>query len=348
MATSMIVFVLASWLGFSRSAAWFAAALFAIHGSRPEAVVWMAGRFDLLAGLFTLVSLAAFVRAWETPKWVWWMVAMAAAALGMLSKESAYALPLMVAVFAVARPAAWGRRIRFVAPVTILTVILFAYRWTRLGGIGGYLTAKGHPQALSLSLLAVGKALAWRLWAVLFFPVNWTEEPRTWMVAAVVVYTAAWAAIWWKGKPRPALLLIAAGITLAAALPAVQQLLIGTDLEKARLLYLPSVGFCLFAAAALEGAGAKLKAAAMTAMLLFHAVALEHNLGAWEYASGKAATVCEAVSACSNLPMGVPRTLRGVYFFANGLPECAAMHRRADAPLHACSLRWDAEKEELK
>jgi hypothetical protein len=86
----------------------------------------------------------------------------------------------------------------------------------------------------------------------------------------------------------------------------------------------------------------------MAAMLLFHAVALEHNLGAWEYAAGKAKTVCEAAAACSNPPSGVPRTLHGVYFFANGLQECAEMHRSADAPVQACSLRWDAEREELK
>ena len=347
MLSSVVVFALAGWLGFSRGAAWFAAALFAVHGATPEAVVWMAGRFDLLAGLFTLVSLAAFVRAWAGGCW-WWIVAMIAAGLGMLSKESAYALPLMVAVFAVAQPADWARRIRFVAPVTMLAAVLFAYRWTRLGGIGGYLTAAGQPQALSLSWLAVAKALVWRMWAVLFFPVDWAWTPGMWMAAAALVYVAAWAAVVWRARPNRKLLLMALGFTLAAALPPVQQLLIGADLEKARLLYFPSVGFCLLAAAAVDGAGPKLKVAAMAAMLLFQAAALEHNLGAWEYASAKAATVCEAAAACPNPPSGVPRTLHGVYFFANGLPECAAMHGQAGAPVRACSLRWDGEREELK
>jgi hypothetical protein len=41
MLSSLVVFALAAWLGFSRGAAWFAAALFAVHGSRPEAVVWV-------------------------------------------------------------------------------------------------------------------------------------------------------------------------------------------------------------------------------------------------------------------------------------------------------------------
>jgi hypothetical protein len=351
MASSAMVLVLARWLGFSRGAAWFAAALFAVHGSRPEAVVWMAGRFDLVAGLLALVSLAGFVRAWEVGGWKWWTIAMGAAAGAMLSKESAYALPLMVGVFVVAREASWSRRIRFVAPVTMLAVVMFAYRWTRVGGIGGYLTAEGRPQAMAVSLVLIGKALGLRLWAVLFFPVDWDWPVGAWVAVAAVVYVAAWVVVLWSARPGPrldrGLVWMGLGFTLAAALPPVQQLLIGADLEKTRLLYLPSAGFCLLVAAAVEGAGAKVRVAAMGAMLVFHAVALEHNLGAWEYAAGKAERVCEAVSRCSNLPSGVPRTLRGVYFFANGLPECAGM-RRGEGPVQACSLKWDAEGEELK
>src|ERR1700691_1245493 len=46
---SLLVYVLAGAIGLSRGCAWLAAALFAWHGANPEAVVWIAGRFDLLA-----------------------------------------------------------------------------------------------------------------------------------------------------------------------------------------------------------------------------------------------------------------------------------------------------------
>jgi hypothetical protein len=55
--------------------------------------------------------------------------------------------------------------------------------------------------------------------------------------------------------------------------------------------------------------------------------------------------VCEAVAACSNPASaeGLPRSLKGVYFFANGLPECVRIERakQPDLPQHVCSLAWD-------
>src|SRR5258708_20483858 len=45
---TVLVYMLAAMLGRSRLAAIFAAMLFAINGTRPEAAVWIAGRFDLL------------------------------------------------------------------------------------------------------------------------------------------------------------------------------------------------------------------------------------------------------------------------------------------------------------
>jgi hypothetical protein len=79
--------------------------------------------------------------------------------------------------------------------------------------------------------------------------------------------------------------------------------------------------------------------------LAFNLAALEHNLTGWENAAAKATAVCHAVVECSNpasVP-GLPRSLDGVYFFANGLPECVRMERakQPDLPMHVCSLAWD-------
>jgi hypothetical protein len=117
-------------------------------------------------------------------------------------------------------------------------------------------------------------------------------------------------------------------------------------------LYLPSVGFCLLAAAAVEAAAPKLRVAIGIAMLVFSFVALSHNLAVWEQVAAKSKTVCEAVASCSNPESvtGLPRSLDGVYFFANGLPECVRLTRsqHPDAPRHACSLTWDERTSELR
>jgi hypothetical protein len=349
---SLLVYVLAGAIGLSRSCSWLASALFAWHGANPEAVVWIAGRFDLLAAFFALLAMVAFIKLWEESSLGWGFIAFVSMGLALLSKESAYALPLAMLVYAGLRTA--GRRpapqLLRLAPFFLLAAVLFAYRWSLQGGIGGYLGPGGKPQMLSLNLATVAKALGLRLWAVLFFPINWTTHFGVWVGIAILLNAVAWTALVWATRGSRERLLIPLGFVLALALPAVQQLLIGADLEKARLVYLPAAGFCLLAATAMSMVSAGLsngtRLVAGVAMLAFSLTALLHNLNGWETAAAKSKTVCEAVASCSNPASveGLPRSLNGVYFFANGLPECVRMERakRPGLPLHACSLVWDA------
>lgn len=375
LANSLLVYVLAGAIGLSRSCSWLASALFAWHGANPEAVVWIAGRFDVLAAFFALLAMVAFIKLWEESSLGWGFIAFVSMGLALLSKESAYALPLAMLFYAGLRAKAAGRRpasprpvnsqlrgaghgplraneagrrpARTLAPFFLLAAVLFAYRWALQGGIGGYLGPGGKPQILSLNLATVVKALGLRLWAVLFFPINWTTHVGVWLGVATMLNAAAWTALAWAIRGSRERLLIPLGFVLAMALPPVQQLLIGADLEKARLVYLPAAGFCLLAASAVSGAGLRpaMRWGAGLAMLAFSLTALLHNLGGWETAAAKSRTVCEAVASCSNPSVeGLPRSLNGVYFFANGLPECVRMERakQPDLHLHACSLAWDA------
>jgi len=344
---SLLVYVLAGVIGLSRSCSWLASALFAWHGANPEAVVWVAGRFDLLATFFGLLALVAFIKLWEEPSWWLGFAGLVSLAAALLSKESAYGVPLAMLVYVAGRRPAPPGRIRYLAPFFLLAAILFAYRWMLQGGIGGYVGAGGQPQALSLHPVLMIEALALRLWAVLFFPVNWALNAGAWLGIATVLYAAACATLIWNLRGARERLMIPLGFSLAMALPAVQQLLIGADLEKSRLVYLPSAGFCLLVASAVSGAGlrpAKRWGAAFV-ILAFNLTALEHNLTGWEDAAAKSRTVCQAVAACSNPASvaGLPRSLNGVYFFANGLPECVRMERakHPDLPQHSCSLAWD-------
>ncbi len=347
---ALLVYVLAATIGSTRTGAWLASALFAMDGAHPEAVAWVAGRFDVLAAMFVLVSLIAFIRLWEKPSALSGAIAALAMTLGILTKESAYAAPLMMLVLVASNKASWARRMRFVAPFFALAAALFSYRWALQGGIGGYVTAAGTPQIFELSPVSAAEALLLRLWAVLFFPVDWAAGARAWLVTAAVVYAAVWVAVAMTARARRAGL--ALGFVLAAALPPVQQLLIGADLEKARLLYLPSVGFCLLAAAALEGMRIEARIPASFGMLAFSAIVLMHNLSVREAVAGKARTVCEAVASCSNpeAVRGIPGSIDGVYFFANGIPECVRLERNQhpDGPQHACSLAWDEKARELR
>jgi hypothetical protein len=305
----VLVLLLASRLGLSGWAAWIAAAVFAVHGSRPESVVWLAGRFDLVATLFVLLALLAFLKSWH-------VLGLLAMTLGMLSKESAYALPLILAVLAATGRARW----KAVVPYFAVAAALFAFRWNLLGGIGGY-------SGGAVTIAAAVKALVLRLWAVLFFPIDWAWPGGTALGVMIGIGAAGLICLFTAVIPRDRLLL-GIGFTVAAALPAVQQLLIGPDLQKSRILYLPSIGFCLLAGMAVERLKPRWAVAASVAVLAFQFAALRHNVEAWAYASGQAKSVCEGAARSGALATP-PGSLNGVYFFANGFPECVELVRRA-------------------
>jgi len=379
-----LVFTILRRMGLAPLPAWFAAALFAIHATSPEAVVWLGGRFDLLATFFVLFSAALFLAFLVAPggwRWVSWFIALVATVLGILSKESAYAGPPILALLALPRQRAsaprdpWHRHALTLTPFFAVALALFAYRWVLFGSIGGYLDSSGRPQALLLSPVNVIKALAFRIWAVLLFPLDWNATPDLTpglaVGAALVVYLAALA--WMTTAQTERRTLIAPlGFVLLASIPPLQQLLIGPDMEKARYLYLPAAGFCWLLAMVLQGLGPQAGRAVGAAILLFNLAAIGHNLSAWHFASRQAHSACIAAASCARdgdhrlLAIGLPRTLRGVPLFAWGFEDCTRMELPSDEQStlavtlrdqpasseesagYACVFEWDPAAGQLR
>ena len=77
--------------------AWFAAAVFAVHPLHVESVAWVIGRKDILATLFYLSSVLAYIRFVETPRGErrggQYLLAVALFVLGLLSKSITITLP---------------------------------------------------------------------------------------------------------------------------------------------------------------------------------------------------------------------------------------------------------------
>ena len=134
--SALLVLLIGRELAPRSAAGAIAALLFALHASNHEAVVWISARFDLLATCFSLAA-------------VWWMVRGAAGEhvvppllflCALLSKESAVALPIAAAGFAVCGlrlgPA---RAVRYLVPWLAALVVYSVMR--HLGGgvsaIGG-------------------------------------------------------------------------------------------------------------------------------------------------------------------------------------------------------------------
>jgi len=364
---SMLVYLLAVALRFSRYAAWFAAAVFAVHASRPETVVWIAARYDLLATLFVLLGVVLFIRGQDLEGWralLYRSASLLAMLLAYLSKESTYTFPVLLLLY-VAWKGDWKTRrsVLTLLPFFALAAAFLVWRWILFGGVGGYLNSAGQPEVLSLGIASSLKALGFRLWAVLFFPINWNNRPGSLLGVTTTLYLAALLWLWRRQVPRRALF-FTIGFLVVLALPPLSQLLIGADLQKSRILYLPSVGFCLLLATAIEQKKAKWAVSIM--VLVFNVAALFHNLTAWDHASQKAQAACSVAARCAQNRdgrmgvLGLPHSLQGVYFFANGFPECVQMQSGMDAAkvelretisptaaAYSCILDWDGNTENL-
>ena len=324
---AVLVFSLARLLRMDSVTAWVAAALFAVHGSRPEAAVWISGRFDLQATFFVLVALVLVLRSQN-------MLALVAMTLGILSKESAYVVPLLVLLLPPPRgDSGWKTRARLSAPFFGVAALLFAYRWVLFGSVGGYLNGSSQPQVFAFNLISSAKGLCFRMWAILLFPINWSWQPGTLLgifmllYLAALVYLAAWLA-WGSARLKP--LVLPLGFIVISAIPTLQQLLIGADLQKARYLYLPSVGLCLLLARLAADTPGRVRIFVCAALLAFHLTTLRHNIEPWSYAASKTRPACVAAAAAVKehgprvVVAGLPGSLNGVYFFSNGFPACVA------------------------
>jgi len=314
-ANSLLVLFTARRLGASALAAGFAGALFAIHGIHPEAAVWIAGRFDLLATFFVLSGLLLFAMAGA--RLTVHSAAMACFALAALSKEAAFIFPLLVAGWAL-----WKRQaLRWTVPYFALAAIQFAYRWSLFGGIGGYVDgATGRPGALTLGFGSTLKAVAVRLWTSLYFPLNWSRDPSLPLGLLAMAYMAALIYLGMRSRPARPLWPAAAAI-LVCVIPVLSLIAGSPTLAGSRVLYLPSVWFAILIALAVDGLSPRARYAMAGIVLVFQFAALQHNLGFWEAASARVRAEC-----ATGVPH-LPDSIDGVPAFANGKRECVEITR---------------------
>ena len=357
-ANCLMVYVVARQKSMVRFFAITAALIFGIHGSRPEAVTWIACRFDLIATLFVLLTIALFLAACDGTKRraVCYGAALVTALLALISKEVAYVLPVLLLIVC---DLPWRESVRRVAPFAVLTGAVFLYRWHVLSGIGGYQTAAHTPTIYNFSVLRTANALFLRLWATLFFPINWTEAAQWWLWIAMGLGVAGYAAMGLRGgRDRRSLSFLL--FTFVAALPAQHLLLISSDLEKSRVLYLPSVGFGLFVAAVLERLRKpEWRIPAAAAILCFQTACLEHNLITWHGVATIARQACDSVAGQLEGNQRtvkietLPNVVRGVYFLHENMGDCLSVWHGIDAARIRedkadLTFHWDAESSTMK
>ncbi|HKB08511.1 MAG TPA: tetratricopeptide repeat protein [Candidatus Polarisedimenticolia bacterium] len=258
-----------------RRAALGAALLFAVHPVHAEVLGEIVGRSELLAAAFGLASVLAFLRAraaeehGSAPRPLY-ALSLASFALAFLAKENAAVVPGLIVLadlLVVRRRPAWAYHLTAAAALALV----LALRLTALGGLNpsGPVHFVDNPIAtLSFvdgrltALLVLARYASLLVWPrhlaidYSYAAIPAATGPLDPGVVAGGLLLAGWGlgvALSWRRAPAVAFALAWIGVALA---PVANLLFpIGTIMAE-RLLYFPSVGFCLLAALALERATA--------------------------------------------------------------------------------------------
>lgn len=223
-------------LGRSRLCAATAAAFFFLAAATRETTYWFAASTDLLAAAFTLASLWALGHDRLR-------TSLAAAAVAFLSKESALALPLLVAlVQRHARPGrSWRLAVRRAFPHAALAAVCLAVRFAILGGLGG----SGDERAsLPARALQIGSGLVHAVTGYDLVP-EWVA----WGAGVAVLVLAARSAVTRRRAGDP-IALAPLGFVGLAVLPSFA----AGWVVGARYFYLPAAGLAWLAGDALARA----------------------------------------------------------------------------------------------
>lgn len=245
-----------------------AAAFFAIHPAHSESVAWISGITDPLMALFLLSAFYFYLRFKNSGRKLFVALASVLFLFALLSKETAAALPLMIAYCEIFYfRDALGVRKRVVSAVTLAVVFVApaaVYFIMRYIAIGRLLTPPGSRFGISLAL-ATAPLVIVKYLGLMLIPAGYSLQHYTTpvgsflsfsfigalvLVVAVVVTILlsksrllAFAGVWFITWLLPPL----AGLRLFDPEYFVQE----------RYLYLPSIGICLALAMGVEWLGAR-------------------------------------------------------------------------------------------
>jgi Tfp pilus assembly protein PilF len=273
---SLLVCVFAMQLFGNAAIALIAGLLFAVHPIHTEAVTSIVGRAEELASLFGLTALIAAVRmehvAGPGRRRAWHALSVIAFGCGLLSKESALTvLPLIILVRVARRDGSWLRGLWIELrsldwlPYALTTAIFLGLRGYAVGSLGHADTVTPLDNILAFvpASIRLRSALGvlWDYFGLLNFPLLLSTD---YSHPQVAILTSWWeprclaglllggvALVTFVRSRRPALAFAAVFPFVALALTANIVLPIGTP-KAERLLYLPSVGWALVAAYAIE------------------------------------------------------------------------------------------------
>jgi hypothetical protein len=324
--TTLLFLAIARRLLASEFAARTGASLFAVHPCHTEAILWVSGRTDLMAGLCFALAIWLYLRgrAADRLRSGWFGLCLLACGLALAAKEMALTLPAVLLLHTLCFPDREPLRRRFVAPV-LAAVVVLGYLVLRVSFVGG-LGLPPHP-------FAHGPGDPDMLWNAFSGGIMYMADLVLFIPADPVVFQPFWR----DHLPLLGLLaLAAAGLLIssarsvcdrrlrifALAAMAITLLPVLPISPGERFVYVPSIGYCLLigarASAIRDGTSARAKrvAAPMVALILIVTVAKVLLFGAITHRSRL--PIDDAMAA-------LERTPRPTALLAIDLPAASAL-----------------------
>jgi protein O-mannosyl-transferase len=316
-----------------------AAALFLLHPSHTEAVIWISGRADLIATFFVLASLWCFCTYANKPRALDLALALAFGAAALLAKESAICLPFLILILGFYLS---GAR-KTLAAFGAFALILIAFVLVRAYFLGTFLGGYGASQHLNFTPRWIGERLleaevrsvlpalpsAWSFF--LFRPL----QSRLFIIialafcglisVAVVVRRKRYGRS--ERKTQNKHLLVLTSLFLISLLPVINLRVSLYESLGERFLYLPTVFSCLLISyvSIIFIRNPKLWFLIIICALGFYSWRLYPANQTWREASQLTRDLKNDLATSASQPhltiLNAPDNLRGVPVFHNGLPE---------------------------
>ena len=164
--------------------------IFAVHPVHVESVTWLYARKEPLLGIFTFLSLWAFIKA-RSASWRYYLLSAIALLLAILSKPTALVIPGIMFMLDIAlqarlkEPSFWKRRLALYIPILVVVSPMIVRLVTMMhttGGIKPY-----HGGSFATNLLAVSqifisyiKLIGFTLNYSADYPIPLYSDPYTW------------------------------------------------------------------------------------------------------------------------------------------------------------------------